>query len=263
MIIGNRCKDSAETEGRRARCQERIKVKEGAGAEKVSRYKLFLVEDDAVIAEEMKRQLEKWELEVVRAEDFRNVLGEFAACAPHLVLMDIGLPFFNGYYWCAQIRQISQVPIIFVSSAGDNMNIVMAVNMGGDDFVTKPFEPEVLAAKVQAMLRRTYAFREQTNVMEYQGMVLDLSNASLLTGGQRLELTKNEFRILQLLFENAGRTVSRESIMKRLWDNDCFVDDNTLTVNMTRLRKKLETAGADGMIQTQKGMGYVLGKSGM
>mgnify|MGYP002512281617 FL=1 len=223
-------------------------------------YRLLLVEDDAVISSEMKRHLEKWGYEVICAEDFGNVLGTFAACSPHLVLMDIGLPFYNGYYWCAQIRQISKVPIIFVSSAGDNMNIVMAVNMGGDDFLTKPFEPEVLSAKVQAMLRRTYAFREQTNLMEYQGLILDLTDASLLVKGQKLELTKNEFRILQLLFENAGKTVSREAIMKRLWDNDCFVDDNTLTVNMTRLRKKLEGAGADLPIQTKKGLGYQIGE---
>ena len=224
-----------------------------------TKYKLLLVEDDTVIAKEMKRHLEKWGYEVSCVQDFGNVLAEFAACTPQLVLMDIGLPFYNGYYWCAQIRQISQVPIIFVSSASDNMNIVMAVNMGGDDFVVKPFEPEVLSAKVQAMLRRTYAFREQTNVMEYQGLILNLTDASLLAAGQKLELTKNEFRILQLLFENAGKTVSREAIMKRLWDNDCFVDDNTLTVNMTRLRKKLESAGAGQLIHTQKGLGYLMG----
>ena len=224
-----------------------------------SSYRLLLVEDDSVIAGEMKRHLEKWGYEVICAEDFGNVLGTFAACSPHLVLMDIGLPFYNGYYWCAQIRQISKVPIIFVSSASDNMNIVMAVNMGGDDFVTKPFEPEVLSAKVQAMLRRTYAFREPTNIMECHGLILDLTDASLLVNGEKLELTKNEFKILQLLFENAGQTVSREAIMKRLWDNDCFVDDNTLTVNMTRLRKKLEGAGANLPIQTKKGLGYQIG----
>lgn len=222
------------------------------------KYRLLLVEDDTVIAGEMKHHLEKWGYEVRCVEDFGNVLAEFAALSPQLVLMDIGLPFYNGYYWCAQIRQISQVPIIFVSSAGDNMNIVMAVNMGGDDFVVKPFEPEVLSAKVQAMLRRTYAFREQTNVMECGGLILDLTDASLLVEGKKLELTKNEFRILQLLFENAGKTVSREAIMKRLWDNDCFVDDNTLTVNMTRLRKKLEAAGAGQMIHTKKGLGYTI-----
>lgn len=230
----------------------------GAGIE--GKYRLLLVEDDAVIAAEIKLHLEKWGYEVRCVEDFGNVLAEFAACSPHLVLMDIGLPFFNGYYWCAQIRQISQVPVIFVSSAGDNMNIVMAVNMGGDDFVAKPFEPEVLSAKVQAMLRRTYAFRGQTNVMEWGGLILNLTDASLLVEGQKLDLTKNEFRILQILFENAGRTVSRESIMKRLWDNDCFVDDNTLTVNMTRLRKKLEAAGAGPLIHTKKGIGYLIGE---
>lgn len=223
-------------------------------------YRLLLAEDDSVIASEMKRQLEKWSYEVHCVQDFGNVLAEFAACSPHLVLMDIGLPFYNGYYWCAQIRQISQVPIIFVSSAGDCMNIVMAVNMGGDDFLSKPFEPEVLSAKVQAILRRTYAFREQTNLMEHQGLILDLTDASLMVKGQKLELTKNEFRILQLLFENAGKTVSREAIMKRLWDNDCFVDDNTLTVNMTRLRKKLESGGAGALIQTKKGLGYLIGE---
>ena len=222
------------------------------------RYRLLIVEDDKVIAGEMKRHLEKWGYEVFCAEDFGNVTAEFAACTPQLVLMDIGLPFFNGYYWCAQIRQISQVPIIFVSSAGDNMNIVMAVNMGGDDFLVKPFEPEVLSAKIQAMLRRTYAFRGQTSVMECGGLILNLTDASLLVQGRKLELTKNEFRILQLLFENTGRTVSREAIMKRLWDNDCFVDDNTLTVNMTRLRRKLESVGAGQMIHTKKGIGYMM-----
>ena len=230
----------------------------GLGSE--VKYRLLLVEDDAVIAGEMKLHLEKWGYEVRCVVDFGNVLGEFAAYAPQLVLMDIGLPFYNGYYWCAQIRQVSQVPVIFVSSAGDNMNIVMAVNMGGDDFVVKPFEPEVLSAKVQAMLRRAYAFRGQTNVMECGGLILDLSDASLLAEGKKLELTKNEFRILQILFENAGKTVSREAIMKRLWDNDCFVDDNTLTVNMTRLRKKLEAVGAGQMIHTKKGLGYIIGE---
>lgn len=231
------------------------------GAQIQGKYRLLLVEDDTVIAGEVKGYLEKWGYEVHCVEDFRNVIGAFAACAPHLVLMDIGLPFYSGYYWCAQIRQISQAPIIFVSSAGDNMNIVMAVNMGGDDFVVKPFEAEVLAAKVQAMLRRTYTFREQTSVMEYCGLILDLTDASVLVQGHKVELTKNEFRILQLLFENIQKTVSREAIMKRLWDNDCFVDDNTLTVNMTRLRKKLEAAGAGSLIQTKKGLGYRIGET--
>lgn len=222
-------------------------------------YKIMVIEDDAVIAGEMKKHLEKWGYEVVLTEDFSDILPQFVACNPHLVLLDIGLPFYNGHYWCSQIRQISQVPIIFVSSAGDNMNIVMAVNMGGDDFLVKPFDLEVLSAKVQALLRRSYSFRGQTNVMEYKGILLDVTDASLKAGEQKLELTKNEFKILQLLFENLGSAVSRERIMKRLWDNDCFVDDNTLTVNITRIRKKLEEAGVTDFIQTKRGMGYYIG----
>lgn len=222
-------------------------------------YKIFVVEDDNVIAGEMKKHLEKWGYTVETVSDFNHVMTQFVAFDPHLVLMDIVLPFYNGHYWCSQIRQISQVPIIFVSSAGDNMNIVMAVNMGGDDFLTKPFDLEILAAKVQAMLRRTYSFRGQTTVMEYQGILLDVTEAALKIGEQKLELTKNEFKILQLLYENIGSLVSRERIMKRLWDNDCFVDDNTLTVNMARIRKKLEEAGISDMIQTRKGLGYMIG----
>lgn len=225
----------------------------------MEQYKLFVVEDDRGLAHGMAGHLKKWGYEVACAEDFQNVLAEFIKFAPHLVLMDIGLPFYNGHYWCAQIRQVSQVPVIFVSSAGDNMNIVMAVNMGGDDFITKPFEPEILAAKVQALLRRSYAFRGQTSVLAWGKVLLNLADASLVVDGMKVELTKNEFRILQVLLENAGRTVSREVIMKRLWDSDSFVDDNTLTVNMTRLRKKLEEAGAPGIIQTRKGLGYMIG----
>lgn len=228
----------------------------------MGKYRIFVVEDDEVIAEQIKNYLEKWGYDVVCARDLQNVLQEFTAAEPHIVLLDIGLPFYNGYYWCGQIRQVSQVPIIFVSSAGDNMNIVMAVNMGGDDFVAKPFEPEILGAKVQALIRRTYAFRGQTNVMEYKGILLDLSGMALVADSERLELTRNEVRILQLLFENSGRTVSREAIMKRLWDNDCFVDDNTLTVNMTRLRKKLEALKKGELIHTKRGLGYCLGEPG-
>jgi len=223
-------------------------------------YKIFVIEDDTVIAGEIEKHLEKWGYKVETASDFGNIMPQFAAFEPHLVLMDIMLPFYNGHYWCSQIRQISQVPIIFVSSAGDNMNIVMAVNMGGDDFLTKPFDLEVLAAKVQAILRRTYTFRGQTTVMEYRGILLDVTEAALKIGEQKLELTKNEFKILQLLYENIGSPVSRERIMKRLWDNDCFVDDNTLTVNVARIRKKLEEAGITDMIQTRKGLGYMIGE---
>lgn len=221
-------------------------------------YRILIVEDDSVIAEQVGRYLNRWGYETACAEDFGNILPQFVSFDPQLVLLDIGLPFYNGYYWCGEIRKISQVPVVFVSSASDNMNIVMAMNMGGDDFIVKPFDLEVLLAKVQAILRRTYAFQNQTVVMEHRNVLLNLADMSLLYQGEKLELSKNEFRILQLLYENAGKTVSRETIMKRLWDNECFVDDNTLTVNMNRLRKKLEEAGIRDFILTKKGVGYQL-----
>lgn len=223
-------------------------------------YKILIVEDDNTIAGEIGRYLTKWGYEVKAATDFNDIMGLFGKFDPQLVLMDIGLPFYNGYYWCGEIRKVSQVPIIFISSASDNMNVVMAVNMGGDDFVIKPFDLEVLAAKVQAVLRRTYAFTGQTAVMEYKGILLNMTDMSLNFHGEKIELSKNEFRIMQILFENTGATVSRESIMKKLWDDECFVDDNTLTVNINRLRKKLENEGIRELIVTKKGIGYCLGE---
>ncbi len=222
-------------------------------------YKILIVEDDHTIAGEIGRHLGKWGYEVGTVTDFSNVLGDFGRFMPQLVLMDIGLPFYNGYYWCGEIRKVSQVPIIFISSASDNMNVVMAVNMGGDDFITKPFDLEVLAAKVQAVLRRTYAFHNQAVLLEYKGMILNVSEMSLGFQGGKTELSKNEFRILQVLFEHAGETVARDTIIKKLWDDECFVDDNTLTVNMNRLRKKLESEGIENLIVTKKGIGYQLG----
>ena len=222
-------------------------------------YKILIVEDDSIIAGEISRYLKRWGYETETADDFGDVLGTFAQFAPQLVLMDIGLPFYNGYYWCGEIRKVSQVPIIFISSASDNMNVVMAINMGGDDFVTKPFDLEVLAAKIQAVLRRAYAFTGQTSVMEYKGILLNITDMSLEFQGKKTELSKNEFNILQVLFEKAGGTVSRENIMKKLWDDECFVDDNTLTVNINRLRKKLEGEGIRELIVTKKGVGYQLG----
>ena len=221
-------------------------------------FRILIVEDDNIISGAMKKHLEKWGHEVECVTDFSRVLAQFGRFDPQLVLMDIGLPFYNGYYWCAEIRKLSQVPIIFISSAGDNMNIVMAVNMGGDDFLVKPFDLEVLSAKVQAMLRRAYSFHRQSSLLEFKNVVLSLADLSLVFEGRSLKLSGNEFKILQLLFENAGDVVSRERIMKRLWDDECFVDDNTLTVNMNRLRRKLEEAGLKDFILTRKGAGYQL-----
>lgn len=223
-------------------------------------YKILIVEDDNIIAGEMKRHLLSWGYEVEMVSDFNDVMGLVTKFVPQLILLDIGLPFYNGYYWCGEIRKVSKVPVIFISSAGDNMNIVMAVNMGGDDFIAKPFDLEVLSAKVLAILRRTYAFAGQTNLAEHRGVILNLSDTALYYGDNKVELTKNEFKIVQLLFEHADGVVTRENMMKRLWDSDCFVDDNTLTVNINRLRKKLEDNNIPLQIQTKKGMGYMLGE---
>lgn len=221
-------------------------------------YRIMIVEDDITIAEITRKHMEGWGYEVRCAEDFKNVLAEFVSFSPQLVLMDISLPFFNGYHWCSQIRQISRVPIVFLSSASDNMNIVMAVNMGGDDFVAKPFDLNVLMAKIQAMLRRTYDFGGQTQLCEHRGVILNLSDATVLYEDRKVDLTKNEFKILQILMEQKGNVVSRDKIMTRLWETDSYVDDNTLTVNVTRLRKKLEEAGVKDFITTKKGIGYFI-----
>ena len=221
-------------------------------------YKILIVEDDRIIADNVGEQLVKWGYEVRIADDFSNVLKTFAEYEPQLVLMDIGLPYFNGYHWCMQIRNISKVPVIFMSSMSDNMNIVMAINMGGDDFIVKPFDINVLIAKVQAMLRRTYSFAESTNIIEHNGCILNLNDQTFMYNGKRVELTRNEYRILQSLLENIGKVVSRDNIMMKLWESDDFIDDNTLTVNVTRLRKKLEQVGLKDYIKTKKGTGYII-----
>ncbi|GFI50976.1 response regulator protein GraR [Lachnospiraceae bacterium] len=221
-------------------------------------YKILIVEDDSVIAQALASHLSKWNYNTRCIEDFKNIIEEFDQYEPQLVLLDIMLPFFNGFHWCQEIRKVSEVPIIFLSSANDNMNIVMAMNMGGDEFIEKPFDLNVVTAKVQAILRRSYSFQGTVNVMEYHGAVLNLNDATLANGEQKLELTKNEFRILQMLLENAGKIVSRDSIITRLWESDEFIDDNTLTVNIARLRKKLEQIGLEQMIRTKKGIGYMV-----
>ena len=205
-------------------------------------YRILIVEDDRVIAKSIKQHIEAWGCSARTVRDFSDVMHEFAEFNPHLILMDIGLPFFDGYHWCSEIRKVSQVPVIFISSAADNMNIVMAVSMGGDDFIAKPFDLSVLTAKVQAMLRRTYDFSGTSNLIEHRGAILNISDATLIYEGNIVDLTKNEYRILQALMENRGRAVSRDMLMKRLWETDSFVDENTLTVNVARLRKKLEQA---------------------
>ena len=221
-------------------------------------YKILIVEDDATIAAAVETQLSRWGYETLCAGDFQHVLETFTAFDPQLVLLDLSFPFFNGYYWCQQIRSLSSVPIIFLSSAGDKMNIVMAMNMGADDFIPKPFDLTVLCAKIQALIRRTYSFGASAQLLERGGAILNLADATLSVQNHKIVLTKNEFRILQLLMENGGSIVSRETIMRRLWESDTFIDDNTLTVNMTRLRHKLADVGLSDFIVTKKNAGYMI-----
>ncbi len=221
-------------------------------------YKILIAEDDAIIARTLADHLRQWEYEVECVEDFKEVLGHYVRFDPQLVLMDVSLPFRNGFHWCEKIRALSKVPVIFISSVSDNMSIVMAVSMGGDDFIAKPFDLAVVTAKIKALLRRTYAFSGQLHVLERGGAILHLDDAAVEYQGQKTELTKNEFKILRILMENPGRILSRETIMERLWESDSFIDDNTLTVNMARLRKKLEGVGLSDFIVTKKGMGYLV-----
>lgn len=221
-------------------------------------YRILVIEDDFSMAEAMKRQMELWGNEVLLISDFQNVIPVFTEYEPHMVLIDIMLPFFNGYHWCSEIRKISDVPVVFISSASDNMNIVMAMNMGADDFIAKPFDMEVLILKIQALLRRSYDFSVNAPFLEHRGAVLNTADQTLYVGEQKVKLTKNEYRILFVLLKDKGKVVSREKLMEELWESESFVDENTLTVNINRLRKKLASAGLDEFIATKFGVGYCI-----
>lgn len=223
-------------------------------------YRIFLVEDDEVIAGAIADGLTRWGFEPYICNDFQNVTEEFLAYDPHLTLLDISLPFYNGYHWCSEIRKISKTPIMFISSADDDMNIIMAINMGGDDFVAKPFEMQVLLTKIQALLRRSYDFnaQQETGVLEHEGILLNTTACTVDYKGERAELSKNENKILAILLEHAGEVVSRDAMMNRLWETDCFVDENTLSVNIARLRKTLASIGITDLIKTKKGIGYMI-----
>jgi two-component system response regulator protein BraR/BceR len=224
----------------------------------MAQYRILIVEDDETIAKMEKEYLEKWEYNVFCVSDFKNILNDVSEQKPDLILMDVQLPYYNGFYWCSEIRKFSKVPIMFVSSKNDEMNIVMAMDMGGDEFIEKPFSFPVLTAKINALLRRSYSFKGQINMLEHKNVRLNLLNAIVFYGEQQVELTKNEFKILQILMENAGEMVTREQIMQQLWEDDSFIDDNTLTVNVTRIRKKLRSIGVEEFIMTKKGIGYFI-----
>ena len=221
-------------------------------------YRVLIVEDDIRIAEGMKERLIQWDYDVQIVEDFRNVMQAFTQYMPQLVLLDITLPFYDGYHWCSEIRSVSRTPIIFISSATDRMNMIMAMNMGGDDFITKPFEMNVLIAKIMAHLRRSYDFNTNPNIISHNGIDLNINDSSVIYENKHLELSKNEFRILLTLVQNKGKIVSREKLMEVLWQSGDFIDENTLNVNINRLRKKLETINIKNLIQTKFGMGYLM-----
>lgn len=222
-------------------------------------YKIMIIEDEEKIRDIITASLKKWGFDVCFVEDFSNVVGEFVSYSPSLVLMDINLPVFDGFHWCNQIRNISKVPVLFLSSRNTNMDIVMAVNMGGDDYITKPFSMEVLIAKINAVLRRTYSYSDASiDVINYNGVLLSLKDNTLLYENKSTELTKNEFKILYTLMKNHERIVSREKIMQELWEDESFIDDNTLTVNINRLRKKLNEMGLEEYIKTVKNQGYMV-----
>ena len=221
-------------------------------------YRILIVEDDPGIASALADCMAQWGLQAHCVSDFRHVMDDFMRFQPHLVLLDISLPFMNGYHWCAEIRKLSPVPVIFISSASDNMNIIMAMNMGGDDFIAKPFDSGVLVAKLQALLRRAYDYAASAPVLMHRGAMLNTGDGTLRYGQQKIELTRNEYRILLTLMQSQGTVVSREKLMEALWQTDAFVDENTLTVNVGRLRKKLDAAGLKDFISTRFGVGYLV-----
>lgn len=222
-------------------------------------YKIMIIEDDSKISSIISEQLTKWKFEAYEASDFENLDKQFLALKPHLVLLDINLPVFDGFYWCGKFRQLSNVPIIFISSRDQNMDIVMAMNMGGDDFIKKPFSLEVLMAKMNAILRRTYTYQQEDHdYLEHKGLFLNISKGTVTFKETEVDLTKNEFQILYLLMKKKETILSRDELMQSLWESENFIDDNTLTVNIARLRRKLEELGLPGFIETKKRQGYII-----
>ena len=221
-------------------------------------YKIFIVEDDKVISQKMAEFLSSWNYQVRQVHDFSKIMEEFIAFDPDLILMDITLPHLNGYHWTLEIRKFSKVPILFVSSANDDMNIVMAISQGADDYITKPFDLQVLAAKIQALLRRTYDFNSQSHFIEHKGVRFNVEDNTVSFQDKSIELTKNEAKILRLLLERKNSIVSRDDLMEYLWKTDYYVDENALSVNVNRLRKKLEQIDVRDFIITKKGIGYLV-----
>ncbi len=222
--------------------------------------KILIVEDDRIIAEHLKAALEKWTYQVTIAENFIDIQAEVIKLKPDLVLMDINLPYFSGYHHCSEIRKISDLPIVFISSKNDDMDIVMAMQFGADDYITKPISSQVLIAKIQAILRRVYSAEKKADLINYGAVNFKIGQGSLLYNGQEVNLTKTEMMIISSLMQAGGNVVDRTAIIEKCWHGDDFIDDNTLAVNITRLRKKLKAIGLTDFIMTKKGIGYYLNK---
>ncbi len=222
-------------------------------------FKILVVEDDVKIREIILENLEKWGYTGLVVDDFTQVFQSFMEYQPHLVLLDINLPTFDGFYWCGKIREVSKVPILFISSRNTNMDLIMAINLGGDDFIQKPFSLEVLMAKINALIRRVYSYVTiDMDIIEHQGVILNLKDNELIYQDEKIYLSRNEFKILHILMRHCGQIVSRDKLMENLWKDESFVDDNTLTVNINRLRKKLADSGLDDLIKTKRGQGYII-----
>lgn len=221
---------------------------------------IFIIEDDQSLSNEIKLALSKWGYSVGQVNDFENITNEVLDSNPKLILMDINLPSYDGFYWCSQIRNFMKVPIIFISSRDNDMDIIMSINMGGDDYITKPFSPQVLVAKIQAILRRTYSYNNdlKSDVIKFKDITLNIVEGKLYFKGENVDLTKNELKIMNILMSNQEKIVSREEIIEELWDTDEFISENTLTVNVNRLRKKLNSIGLEDVIETKKGQGYII-----
>ncbi|MEK4091829.1 MULTISPECIES: response regulator transcription factor [unclassified Viridibacillus] len=223
------------------------------------KFNIMIVEDEQKIAQMIEENLIKWGYDVFSIKDFQKVEEEYLSVKPHLVLLDINLPYYDGFYWCEKIRKYSNVPIVFVSSRNEKMDVMMAINMGGDDFIQKPFSMDILVTKINAIVRRTYTYLSPSlDVLKHNDLTLNLKNSTVKFGEQESELTKNEFKILTVLFENKNEIISRDELMRALWEDESFIDDNTLTVNINRLRRKLTDMGVEDYIQTKKGQGYML-----
>ena len=220
----------------------------------------MIIEDDKKLAELIKKHLERYGYKTFLVEDFSNIKKEFLENKPELVLMDINLPSFDGFYWCRDIRIHSKIPIIFISARDSDMDQVMAIDNGGDDFITKPFSYDVLLAKIKGVLRREYGSyaKNDTDYFKVDDLILHMNNNILEFRDKKTELSKNEFSLLLYLVKNINKIVLRDTLLEILWNDIDFIDDNTLSVNVTRLRKKLEEVGISNAIETKRGQGYIL-----